>query len=139
MKRIIGEISSGAIIYRKIKGKTEYLLLRNRLGEWEFPKGHLENKEDLHEGAKREVSEELGITSIKLDTDFHHYYQYVREFPSEISYKTVHLFIAHIDSDINLSSEHNDFKWLCFDEALKLLPKDGQKDGLNKAQDYLSS
>ena len=37
------ESSAGAVVYRSIKGKLRYLLIKNkRSANWGFPKGHLE-------------------------------------------------------------------------------------------------
>ena len=39
----------------------EVLLIRDRMGYWVFPKGHVEEGETLEAAAVREVSEEVGI------------------------------------------------------------------------------
>lgn len=41
--------------------KEEVLLIRDRLGYWCFPKGHVDEGETLEQTALREVEEETGI------------------------------------------------------------------------------
>lgn len=45
-----------------VKRKKKYLFIK-RNGFWDIPKGKLEKKESIEEGAVREIEEECGITS----------------------------------------------------------------------------
>ena len=65
------ESSAGAVVYRSIKGKLRYLLIKNkRSSNWGFPKGHLEMGETKYDAAKREVLEETGLHVSNADGGF---------------------------------------------------------------------
>ncbi len=52
------------------------VLMIHRLGMWDFPKGKIENKESIAEGAKREVEEECNVSvevEDKICTTWHTY------------------------------------------------------------------
>jgi 8-oxo-dGTP pyrophosphatase MutT (NUDIX family) len=52
--------AAGGVVYRKVSGRQEALLiLRN--DRWELPKGGQEENESLRECARREIAEETGI------------------------------------------------------------------------------
>ncbi|RDI94880.1 NUDIX hydrolase [Meiothermus sp. QL-1] len=55
MKAVIG---AGGVLFNP---KGEVLLIRDRMGYWCFPKGHVEPGESLAQAALREVEEETGI------------------------------------------------------------------------------
>ncbi|MCS7057423.1 MAG: NUDIX hydrolase [Meiothermus sp.] len=54
-KEVVG---AGGVLFNS---QGEVLLIRDRMGYWCFPKGHVEEGEDLAEAALREVEEETGI------------------------------------------------------------------------------
>ena len=119
MKRIIQEISAGAIIFGKKEG-LEFLLFKNRLEDWEFPKGHLQFP-NIEESAIIEVLEETGFDNINFIQGFHEKIFYVKEFDQEIAQKTVHFFLAEKDSKVKLSKEHSEYNWFKEEEALEVL------------------
>ena len=86
--------SAGAILFRDTRGEREYLLLKSRPGDWEFPKGGVEGEEELQQTAIREVKEEAGIEDFRLIDGFREEYDYVFEANGKTIHKTVHLFIA---------------------------------------------
>lgn len=68
-ERLLSRVDSGgAIVVRSGENGTEVLMIRGK-GGWGFPKGHVEDGEDLKQAAVREVLEETGI-EIVLDGDF---------------------------------------------------------------------
>ena len=64
------EKSCGAVIFRRINGVWNVLLIRHEKGNHvAFPKGHVELGETEAETAEREVREETGLV-VRVDTDF---------------------------------------------------------------------
>lgn len=51
-------VGAGGVVFNP---KKEVLLIRDRLGYWCFPKGHVDRGENLEQTALREVEEETGI------------------------------------------------------------------------------
>ncbi len=49
-----------------VKNASDEILMIYRLGKWDLPKGKLEEGETVSEGAKREVIEECGISTLRV-------------------------------------------------------------------------
>jgi 8-oxo-dGTP pyrophosphatase MutT (NUDIX family) len=131
-------VSAGAILFRDTRGKREYLLLKSRPGDWEFPKGGVEGDEELQQTAIREVAEEAGITDFRLVDGFREDYSYVFEAGGNTIHKTVHLFIAHsFEASAELSKEHRDMQWRDYEQALNTITQDGPREILKQAHAYL--
>jgi len=133
---------------RKTNEDWEYLMLKrvkNRGGFWQGVTGAPENDETLSEGAKRELNEETGYSSVNLiKTDISYiipmedrwediYPEGTKEIPE-------YLFIAmipHPDPPKIDPTEHNDWKWCSYEEAMDLLSLEDNKRALEYVQKYL--
>ena len=133
------EVSAGVILFRERRGKREYLLLKSRTGDWEFPKGGIENGEELQQTALREVEEEAGIGHVNLVDGFRQEYDYIFQAGPDTIHKTVHLFIgeAH-ETNATLSKEHHDHQWRDIEQAIGTLSHDGPTEILRDAQELLN-
>jgi len=130
--------SAGAILFRDTRGEREYLLLKSRPGDWEFPKGGVEGDEELQQTAIREVEEEAGIEEFRLVDGFREEYDYVFGADGDMIHKTVHLFIAHsFEASAELSYEHRDLQWRDYEQALNTITQDGPREILEEAHEYL--
>jgi 8-oxo-dGTP pyrophosphatase MutT (NUDIX family) len=130
--------SAGAILFRDTRGEREYLLLKSRPGDWEFPKGGVEGDEELQQTAIREVREEAGIEDFRLVDGFRQEYDYVFEAGGKTIHKTVHLFIARsFEASAELSNEHRDLQWRDYEQALNTITQDGPREIFERAHDYL--
>jgi 8-oxo-dGTP pyrophosphatase MutT (NUDIX family) len=130
--------SAGAILFRDTRGRREYLVMRSRSGDWEFPKGGVEGDEELQQTAIREVKEEAGISDFRLIDGFRQDYDYVFEAGGNTIHKTVHLFIARsFEASAQLSNEHNDLQWRDYEQAINTLSHDGPRSILEDAQSFL--
>jgi dATP pyrophosphohydrolase len=118
---------------------TKYLLLRRAgflEGVWQTVTGKVKENETAITAAKRELFEETGIIFDQLyladfvDSYFDPRLNCVIQAP---------VFIAFINSfqEVKLSSaEHDQYKWLDFDEALNHLSFFGQITGLRHIEEY---
>lgn len=55
------EVSAGGLIVRKFRSGWQILLIRDRSGQWTFPKGKIEKGETRRVAAQREIAEEVGL------------------------------------------------------------------------------
>jgi len=136
---MIEATSAGAILFRDTRGRREYLLLKSRPGDWEFPKGGVEGEEELQQTAIREVKEEAGIDDFRLLDGFREDYDYVFEANGKTIHKTVHLFIARsYEASAELSSEHRDMQWRDYDQAVNTVTQDGPREILKEADAFIN-
>lgn len=135
------EVSAGVLIFRDTRDCRQYLLLRNRADDWEFPKGGVEGAEELQQTALREAKEETGIDNIRLIDGFREDYDYIfRGQGGEKIHKTVHLFIGKAyDHDVELSHEHDDLQWRDYEEARNTITHEGPRQILDEAHEFLEN
>lgn len=135
---MIEATSAGAILFRDTRDEREYLLLKSRPGDWEFPKGGVEDDEELQQTAIREVKEEAGISEFRLIDGFREDYDYVFQANGATIHKTVHLFIARsFETSAELSHEHSDHQWRDYQQAINTITQDGPRDILRTAHSFL--
>ncbi len=135
---MIEATSAGAILFRDTRGRREYLLLKSRPGDWEFPKGGIEGDEELQQTAIREVTEEAGIEDFRLLDGFRQDYDYVFEANGNTIHKTVHLFVAKsFEASAELSKEHRDMQWRDYEQAINTITQDGPREILHDAHEFL--
>ena len=127
------EKSCGAVIIKDNK----VLLIKQTMGHWSFPKGHVERKETEEETALREIKEETNLDVI-LDTAFREVSTYS---PKEGVIKDVIIFIARpVNNDIKPQLEEvSEIKYLKKEEALNTITYEDDKKILIKAFDYLDN
>lgn len=137
---MIEDTSAGIIPYRTTRDEIQYLVVKGRTKDWEFPKGGIENDEELQQTALRELNEETDISNVKIINGFREDYSYVFEVNNEIIHKTVHLFIGKcFETSVQLSSEHNDYQWRSFEEAKNTLTYSSTTEILKKAHRHINS
>ena len=131
----MGEISAGAILYTKENDEILYLLIRDNHGNWGFPKGHLEEGEDLFQAAHREIKEETGIDAM-IDTDFREDLSYIM--PNGIAKCSVYFLAEYSDQEpVPQEGEVEEILLLPYEETMSLLTFDNMKEVLAKADRYL--
>lgn len=114
-------------------GKYSFLLMRrvpDRGGFWQPLTGGVEHGETLEEAIVREADEETGITEMVEVVDSNYHYEFTDEGRSHVEY----IFGAEVpvSTNVRLSHEHDDLRWVNKDEALQLLKWPGNKEGLRK-------
>lgn len=121
------EKSCGAIVINK---NNKILLVHHNAGHWDFPKGHIENRETEEQTAIREVKEETNI-DIKINNKYRYTTSYS---PKENVMKEVVYFLAqNIDEDKKPQLEEvSEVKWFTFEEAMNTITYENSKEILNK-------
>ncbi len=135
--------SIGVIIFHMKSGKPEFLIIKHRQGHWSFPKGHKEKGETDIQTAKRELSEETGITDVKFISEKIELSE-VYIFNSGKNHrveKSVDYFIAEVFSEtVKIDNkEIVNFQWCEQEEGLKLVTFTESENLLKKAYNIISN
>lgn len=135
---MVDKISAGIIPYRIRNGDRQYLVLKSRTGDWEFPKGTIENNESYEQAALRELYEETGIKNIELIDDFEKEYTYDFKIGNQNVNKKVYLYIGCVSNDnVNLSNEHSDYQWCDYQNTYNTLTHKSVSNILEDANQYM--
>lgn len=137
------EKSAGVMVFRKEKDKIFYLLLhyssrRAEKNYWDLPKGHIEKGEKPEDAAKREVEEETGLKDVEFIKGFKETIKYFFKWEDENILKFVTFYLAETKTKkIKVSSEHQGFEWLSYEEALQRLTFENARGVLKKSDEFL--
>lgn len=129
-------------IYRNTDTGPVYLMLKRNTGKhyehlWQGVAGKIEKDETAWQAVVRELEEETGKKPLKLFVADHiaSFYDARKD-----RIQMVPIFGIEVDnSEVQLSEEHLEYKWVSFDEALTLLTWKGQKEGLRIVHDEIMS
>jgi 8-oxo-dGTP pyrophosphatase MutT (NUDIX family) len=119
-----GRRSAGAVVFRRSARGVRLLVLR-AYANWDFPKGRVEPGETELDAARREVTEETGLSGCE--------YPFGDAFIDTLPYaggKIARYFLAETREErVTLPvspelgrAEHDESRWVSFDEAEELLP-----------------
>lgn len=120
-----------AHIIRENNGQIEFLLLKRASYQsfpdlWQMVSGKIKEGEKVYESALREVFEETGLRPEKFWVlpNINSFYLIEDE-----SINLVPVFVAKVnfDSEVKISSEHSEFRWVKGKEAKELLAWPGQR------------
>lgn len=125
-----------SIPYRIVDGTPLFCIFRRADSKyWQFIAGGGENGETPTQAAKRETIEEIGVDPINIKQ-----LTCIAYVPTEVidesrrqhwDKNTVvipeYSFAFECDSELTLSNEHTEYKWLTYNEARKLLKWDSNK------------
>jgi diadenosine hexaphosphate hydrolase (ATP-forming) len=145
--KAIREYTAGGVVCRQVDGRTEILMIQDRLGRWTIPKGHVEKGESLEQTALREVAEETGLKQFRLGEKLDKLHFFYRK-EGKLIFMTTHVFLmealGNTDAIVPEDSEGiADARWFDAEEALKLIEyRDTEKLfrlGLEKFQSSTAS
>ena len=135
------EKSCGVVLFNSDK----FLLLQHinedsRVdGHWDFPKGHVELDEEEIDTALRELKEETKIEDVDIIPNFKQFINYnISKDTLSVSKKVIFFLAETKVWDVSLSSEHQNFVWLNFEEAIETLTYDNAKNILKEAHIFIS-
>lgn len=132
-----------AHIFRQEGNDIEFLLIKRAEndkiypGLWQMVTGSIDENEKAYSTALREIKEETGLTprNLWVIPNVNNFYN-----PSNDTVNLIPVFAALVDSESNvkLSEEHSDFKWVCKEEAVKILPWKGQRNSVETIHEYFT-
>ena len=134
------EKSCGAVIFCQFPAEVKVLLLKHRLGHWDFPKGHVEAHETEIDTALREICEESGL-KVKLENDFREAICYS---PKKGVSKEVVYYCGHCDEQeakklAPQQSEISEARFIALDKAENMITFESGKEIFRKALSYWNS
>lgn len=117
-----------------IKRENKFLIVHNTKDFWEVPGGRMDGDETIEETLRRELQEELpNVTNVQV----HEIIDAVRVHKDIKENVSLVLIFFHVSVDFNggepqLSHEHDEYRWLPKDEAVKTI-YDKYKQVIEKA------
>lgn len=129
-----------AHIFREINNGIEFLLLKRAPYQyypniWQMVSGKIKDFEKAYETALREIKEETGLKPDQLwiAPNINSFYS-----PDDEYISLIPVFAAKVDSDseVKISSEHSEYKWLKPFDAKNLLAWEGQRRSLDLITEY---
>ena len=130
-------------LYKKVNNNYFYCIFLRKSGIWQGISGGVEDDEALIDTVKREVLEETGIvvsnimelSSVSSIPVVDVVGDYI--FGSDVYVIPEYSFGVECSGDIVLSSEHKEYKWMPYDEAIKCLEYDSNKTSLCELNERL--
>jgi len=137
---MIKKTSAGVLIFY-LKNNNPIFLLLEYSNYWGFVKGLIEDNETETDTAKREAKEEANLSDITMISGFRHIINYFFKWDGDIVSKQVIFLLGKVNKEqaekVKISFEHQDFKWLNFDEAIKIVKHNNEKELLIKADTFI--
>ncbi|MHB1440353.1 MAG: bis(5'-nucleosyl)-tetraphosphatase [Cuniculiplasma sp.] len=135
---MVHESSAGIILFRRME-EIQFLYLMKKDGYLDFSKGHIERGENKKEAALRETEEETGI-KCKIIAGFEEKTDYYFYFDKNNIHKDLTLFLGEVDRDVKVktSNEHEAYVWLNYEDSMKYLKFDNQKNIIKKAYEFIN-
>ena len=134
---MLEERSAGVILFNKTE-EIQFLVLKYPSGHWDFVKGNIEEGEEEKETARRELFEETGINNMNIKKGFNQKVEYNYYKKNNKVHKIVSYYLAETEQkEVKLSFEHLDYKWVNYDNLMKLITFDNSKDILKKANELI--
>lgn len=130
------EKSCGGVIFKEGK----YLLLKYGWGHWGFVKGNIEKGEKIEETFLREAEEEAGLKKddLRIIEGFREKISYFYKKEGKTIYKEVIYLLAESRTyNVVLSHEHTSYEWLEYEDALKKITFENDRNVLKKAEKFL--
>lgn len=121
------EKSAGAVIYYFDEETClpVFLFLQNTLKTtyWEFPKGKIEENENIEETVIREVQEETGLEKCEIIPGFKNIIAWYFRFNGELIRKEAVYLLIRVDKkekeNVKICKEHQKFRWMTCSEVGK--------------------
>jgi bis(5'-nucleosidyl)-tetraphosphatase len=136
---LVAEVAAGAVLATPIS--PEILLIHQRSDDrWCFPKGHVEGTESAIDAARREVTEETGLTGFSLEEELLSVtYRFYNPNRDRSVVKTSIYFLGFSPRDeAKLEAGFDEFRWVRPSAAYSMVAFDLDRDVIAAAEQRLT-
>lgn len=130
----IQHITTKALFYQD--GKI--LFVKDTKGKWEMPSGKIEPGETPEQAIKREIKEELGFSKVEIGNIINVWLFKTSFYKKDHQYYILVYECFTNETEIKLSDEHIEYKWVLLDEVDDLIMDDGHKESVKKYRELKS-
>lgn len=130
-------ISAGGIVVRSNPNKQILLTIYTHIKGLGFPKGHVEEGETFEQTAIREVTEETGLTELRIVKKLEVYSKIATERDGTPVEKDIHMYLVKSDKpDFHQEAEEK-YGWFDIDDAVNQMAADEDRNFLVKIQNEI--
>jgi 8-oxo-dGTP diphosphatase len=123
--RAVRRYTAGGVVFRHRDDAIDILMIQDLKGRWTIPKGHVEPGERIEQTVLREITEETGLSELKLGEKLGKLHFFYRK-EGELIFMTNYVFLVEAlgDSEATIPGDSAgivDTKWFPQEEALRLV------------------
>lgn len=142
-KQIKHAQSAGGVVFRRVNGDVEILLLKHEGGKWMLPKGTIETGETPEAVALREVREETGLSNVRVVGDLgQERYSFFWRTEDTFYNKTVRYFLLEFQGGEEATPQREEgfvaAAWVAVDDALTRIKYKETREIVKRAQAALT-
>jgi dihydroneopterin triphosphate diphosphatase len=130
------------VVVFRVRKVPEFLVLKRSDDEtiypglWQIVSGGIERGEKAYEAVVREVQEEIGIKPAKLyNTPLTNTFYFFTN--DSVNVSPVFAVEIKDGTEVKLSLEHKEFRWLTKEDAISLLVWPGQREAIRIVDEYI--
>lgn len=130
-------ISAGGIVVRNSPNKQILLTIFTHINGLGFPKGHIEKDETFEQAAIREVTEETGLTKLRIIKKLGVYSKIATERNGTLVEKDIHMYLMESDKPDFHQEAEEQYNWFDIDEAVHQMAVEEDREFLKSIINFI--